>query len=289
LLRAIIPSNITIQKDLSENKIYMVANPTEFHEVIMNICTNAYHAMEKKGGVLTVLLTEATPDPDFYLTGERYCCLTIRDTGMGIPEAIINNIYDPYFTTKDQGKGSGLGLSVVHGIIKSYKGAIDIQSQEKKGTTVRIFLPIIQEPESAQTDLSAPSDNSGHETILLVDDEPAIVKLGTRMLERSGYSVQGKTSSIDALELFKSNPTKFDLVITDMTMPNLLGIDLAKKILKIRKDMPILICTGFSERVDPQTAEAFGIQGYINKPLLMDELIATVRELLDRHRQVKQQ
>jgi len=278
------PSNIEIRKNIPKENLYVFANATEVHEVITNICTNAYHAMEENGGTLELILKESSPEPKLKLSHEKYCCMIVRDTGMGIPAEIINHIYDPYFTTKDQGKGSGLGLSVVHGIIKSYKGEIDIQSQQGKGTTVRMFFPTIPEADIKETVPDEKSGHTGNENILLVDDERAIVKLGTRMLERLGYSVTGKTDSVEALALFESNPDGFDLVITDMTMPRLLGTDLAKRILKIRNDIPILICTGFSERVDKETADTLGIKGYLNKPLLQEELTSTVRELFNKHK-----
>ena len=281
LLRSIIPSNILIEKNLPKNDIYLFANSTEFHEVVMNVCTNAYHAMEATGGVLTLNLEETPPGIALKYGNDRYCCLTISDTGTGIPPEILDNIYDPYFTTKEQGKGSGLGLSVVHGIVKSYKGAIDITSETTKGTAVKIFFPMIPKPDVVDVAPDDQSIKSGNENILLVDDEPDIVKLGILMLERSGYNVTGKTDSTEALELFRSNPDGFDLVITDMTMPSLLGTELAREMLKIRQDISVLICTGFSERVNKNTAESLGIKGYINKPVLMQELTAKVREVLD--------
>jgi len=284
LLRSIIPSNIDIQKDICKQDIYIVANTTEFHEVVMNLCTNAYHAMEETGGVLRLRLEEIRPGEELKLKEDRYCCFTVSDTGTGIPAEIQNNIFEPYFTTKEQGKGSGLGLSVVHGIVKSYKGAIDIKSQQGKGTTIKVYFPITPEPDMVKSNFDEQFKTSGNENILLVDDEPAIVKLGIRMLERLGYTVTGKTCSAEALELFTSNPDGFDLVITDMTMPIMIGTQLAKKILNIRNDIPILICTGFSERLDEKTTAISGIKGYINKPILQKDLAVTVRELLDKYK-----
>jgi len=281
LLRSIMPSNILMEKTLPENDIYIFANSTEVQEVIMNVCTNAYHAMEETGGVLSLRLEKTAPGNTLKHENGRYCCLTIGDTGTGIPPEIIDNIYDPYFTTKEQGKGSGLGLSVVHGILKSYKGSIDITSETGKGTVVKIYFPIIPQPDVVDLPPGDQPIKSGNENILLVDDEPEIVNLGILMLERSGYKVTGKTDSTEALELFRSTPHKFDLVITDMTMPLLLGTELAREMIKIRTDIPILICTGFSERLDKTTPESLGIKGYINKPVLMKELTAKVRETLD--------
>ncbi len=282
LLRSILPSNIEIETRLSPKNIYIFANATEFHEVVMNICTNAYHAMEQDGGILRLNLAEIRPEPELNLNDtDRYCCLEISDTGTGIPAEIIDKIYDPYFTTKEQGKGSGLGLSVVHGIVKNYKGIIQVRNNQRKGTTVRVYLPVISGPVTGRTKKNALADHIGNESILLVDDEPAIVKLGVRTLEQIGYRVTGKTSSVEALGLFKSDPGRFDLVITDMTMPVLLGTDLARELLAIRKDIPILICTGFSERIDFKTAEKQGVRGFIKKPILNSDFVSTVRKVLD--------
>lgn len=281
LLRSIIPSNIEIQKEMIEEQIYIYANTTEIHEVIMNLCTNAFHAMEENGGILKVSMGKEEPGAEQNLPSGEYCCLGIHDTGSGISPEIIHDIFDPYFTTKKQGKGSGLGLSVIHGIINSYKGAIDVQSKVGKGTTMKVYLPLSVKEGSTDNDLKPQTTPTGNEKILFVDDEVSIVKLGTRLLQRLGYKVTGETSSKEALNLFNSNPDNFDLVITDMTMPLYLGTDLAKEILELRKDIPILLCTGFSERVDKETAQSLGIKGYINKPILLDELATKVRELLD--------
>lgn len=282
LLRSILPSNIVIKKQLGTSPLYIFGNATEIHEVVMNICTNAYHAMEHDGGTLGLHLSEHIPDPGLKLDRTLpYCRLKISDSGTGIPADIRDKIFDPYFTTKDQGKGSGLGLSVVHGIVKSCNGAVHVDSDAGKGTTLSIYLPLIPPPAEAPDHTPARPDNSGRERILLVDDEPAIVKLGIRILERLGYTVTGMTSSVEALQAFESRPHAFDLVITDMTMPGLLGIDLAKQILEIRGDTPILLCTGFSERIDPETARQLGIRGYISKPIFQEELTAKVRALLD--------
>jgi len=281
LLKSIIPSNIIIEQDLAEKDIHVFANATEIHEIIMNLCTNAYHAMEGKGGILKVTLNKNQPGPDIKVSAGNYSCLSISDTGAGIPSDIIDNIFDPYFTTKEQGKGSGLGLSVIHGIVKNYNGAIEVRSEPGQGAVFNVFLPLTSKRDIRPFEIKDTASRLGNEQILFVDDEDAIVKLGVRILQRLGYSVTGRTSSTEALAVFKSDPDKFDLIITDMTMPMLLGTELAQKVLEIRQDIPILICTGFSEQVDKQTAESYGIKGYINKPILMDELSSKVRDLLD--------
>ncbi len=289
LLRATIPSNIEIKQNLFIDDIYIFANATEIHEIIMNLCTNSYHAMEKNGGRLTVGLHLSQPIKDYMMPSADYCCLSISDTGSGIPQEMIDNVFDPYFTTKEQGKGSGLGLSVIHGIVESYNGKIEIQSEPEKGTTVNVFIPVTSK-RNTKVDPDEINDctiQECDEQILFVDDEKSIVKLGGRILERLGYTVTGKDSSIEALELFTSNPDKFDLVITDMTMPGLIGTQLSKRILEIRSNIPILICTGFSEQLDKETARSYGIKGYINKPILQEELTSKVRELLDQNKENK--
>ena len=287
LLRSTIPSNIDIQKELYDTQDCVLVSPIEIHEIVMNLCTNAYHAMEETGGTIRICLYKSEPDPKLNLSHGDYCCLSIHDTGIGIPTEIINNIFDPYFTTKEQGKGSGLGLSVVHGIIKKAHGAISVESIPGKGTVFKIYLPItsaINKPDETSED--KPS-LGGNEKILFVDDEVAIVKLGVRLLEKLGYTVTGKNSSIEALALFKSAPDAFNLVITDMTMPQMVGTEFAAKLMETRPDIPIIICTGFSERVDIETAVSLGIREYIHKPILSVDLYSKVRAVLDQTKKDK--
>lgn len=284
LLRSIIPTNIEIHQEVCKNEIFVFANPTEIHEIIMNLCTNAYHAMEDTGGVLKITLNEDQPTSAPKQKAERYCCLIISDTGCGIHTEIIEKIFDPYFSTKEHGKGTGLGLSVVHGIVQSYNGVINVQSESDKGTKFIIYLPVtsLKDIESEVESKDECAFVKCDENILFVDDDEPIVKLGSRLLGRKGYKVTAVTSSVEAFELFKSNPDGFDLVITDMTMPGLLGTQLAQKMLKIRSNIPILVCTGFSDKINKETIQSFGIQGYINKPILYEELSSKVRELLDQ-------
>lgn len=282
LLRSTIPANIDIQKDLNQDSDYVSGDATEIHEIIMNLCTNAYHAMEETGGVLKVDLNKAEPDPKFNLPSGKYCCLSVGDTGTGIPPEIIDAIFEPYFSTKQLGKGSGLGLSVIHGIVKNYKGAIDVESEPGQGTVFHVYLPVTTKAVASDVPPTTDTKIRGrNEVILFVDDEEPIVKIGVRVLERIGYKVTGKTSCIEALALFKSEPDRFDLVITDMAMPSMVGTEFAKKLMEIRRDIPILICTGFSERLDHETAKRLGIKGYLHKPILINDLSSTVRKVLD--------
>lgn len=283
LIKSILPANIDIEHNLNEDSDYILGDTTEVHEIIMNLCINAYHAMEETGGTLKVSLNKAKHDLNINLPSGEYCCLSVSDTGKGISPEVISKIFEPYFTTKEQGKGSGLGLSVIHGIIKNYKGAITAESKPGEGTIFYVYIPLTSQ--TIKTD-DMPTLNKigirGDETILFVDDEEAIVKLGIRILEKLGYKVTGKTSCIEALALFGSDPERFDLVITDMAMPSMVGTDFAKKLIEIRSNIPIIICTGFSEKLDHETAKKLGIKGYLHKPILINDLSSKVRKVIDK-------
>lgn len=284
LLRASLPSTIEIQKNIN-SKSATLADPTQIHQVLMNLCTNAEHAMSDTGGVLTVSLTDVTVDTKFEarqldLNAGNYIKLAVSDTGHGMAAEVKERIFDPFFTTKERGKGTGMGLAVVHGIVKSHGGTITVKSVPERGTTFELFLPVSQNIEKVTTDAGAELP-TGNERILFVDDEKTLVDLGRQMLERLGYSVDSRTSSIEALELFKTQPDKFDLVITDMTMPNLTGEKLARELMRIRADLPVILCTGFSEQISESRAKKLGIKEFILKPLLMNKLAVTVRGVLD--------
>jgi PAS domain S-box-containing protein len=285
LLRASLPSTVEIDQDIQSHSATLT-DPTQIHQVVMNLCTNADHAMRDTGGTLTISLSTVAVDSEFEArrlginTGE-YLCLRVGDTGYGMPAEVMARIFDPFFTTKEPDKGTGMGLSVVHGIIKSHCGAITVQSEVNIGTTFKVLLPIIR----SQVNPSADSGGglpTGNERILFVDDEKTLVDLGQQMLERLGYSVECRTSSIEALELFKTRPDQFDLVITDMTMPNMTGEKLAASLMTIRSDIPVILCTGFSEQISEEKAKKMGIRKYIFKPMVMNKLAQTVREVLDK-------
>jgi two-component system cell cycle sensor histidine kinase/response regulator CckA len=282
LLRSTIPANIDIETKLCDSENYVLCDETEIHEIIMNLCTNAYHSMELKGGKIKVRLNKTQPDPDLYLPSGEYLCLSVSDTGMGIPNEIKNKIFEPYYTTKGVGKGSGLGLSVVQGIVKNYNGEIKVESRLEKGTTFKIFLPIKTKTIDSEQEQEKENQLHGTEKILFVDDEKSIVKLGIKSLERLGYKVTGVKESSEALVLFKASPKSFDLVITDMAMPGMEGTQLAQKIFEIRPDIPIILCSGFSEKIDHEKAFQFNIKAVIDKPMLVNELANKVRELLDQ-------
>jgi PAS domain S-box-containing protein len=284
LLRASLPSTIEIRQKIKSNSATL-ADPTHIHQVLMNLCTNADHAMHETGGVLEVGLEDVTIDSGFEarkldVKPGAYLCLKVGDTGHGMPEEIRQRIFEPFFTTKGRDKGTGMGLAVVHGIVKSHGGGIHVQSKPGTGTIFEVFLPIIQSEENTGVN-TGNRLATGNERVLLVDDEKSLVDLGRQMLERLGYSVACRTSSVEALELFKTRPDSFDLVITDMTMPNLTGDRLAIELINIRPDIPIILCTGFSDQINEHKAGEMGIRKFILKPIVMTVLAETVRSALD--------
>jgi PAS domain S-box-containing protein len=284
LLRSSIPTSIEIRQNIPKKVDIILADPTQINQILINLSTNASHAMPD-GGILEVDLRHAMIDEDTAaqyadLNPGRYVNLIVKDTGYGIPKEHIHRIFDPYFTTKEVGKGTGMGLAVVHGIVKEHKGIITMKSEAGKGTTFSIFFPIVEKEAVAdiETDEKLPT---GNERILFIDDEESIAKLGCQVLERLGYHVEETISPIEALDIFRSKSDKFDLVITDLTMPKMTGDKLVKEILAIRPDIPIILCTGFSERIDEKNAKAMGVADYIEKPLDKLSLAVTVRRVLD--------
>ena len=284
LLRASLPSTIAIRTRFRSNAFTM-SDPTQMHQVLMNLCTNAGHAMRAHGGTLSIVLDETddlgpwrAQHPE--LNAEAYVRLTVNDTGHGISEQLIDRIFDPFFTTKEHTEGTGMGLAVAHGIVKSHKGVIAVDSQPGQGTTFTILLPQIMHPEIGRRQNSG-NLQTGSESILFVDDEAMLVDLSTQLLKRLGYSVTACTSSLEALTRFRAAPTDFDLIITDMTMPQMTGKELAAEMLKIRPGLPIILCTGFSEIITEEAAKQAGIQAFIMKPIIMKELADTIRQILD--------
>jgi two-component system cell cycle sensor histidine kinase/response regulator CckA len=284
LLRASIPTSIEIRQNITKEVHTILADPTQINQILINLCTNAHHAMPG-GGILEVGLTNVKLDEDATaqhsdLNPGPYVHLTVTDTGQGMDPEIKDRIFDPYFTTKDVGKGTGLGLSVVHGIVKNHGGGISVNSELGKGTTFGIYFPVIEmEAETeTETDEKLPT---GNERILFVDDEESMVYVARSRLERLGYQVDAETSPVEALKLFRDIPNQFDLVITDMSMPQMSGERFVKEILKIRPDIPTILCTGYSEKIDKQKAKEMGICQYIEKPINRSVLAKSVRNVLD--------
>jgi PAS domain S-box-containing protein len=286
LLRSSIPKTIDIQTEIDPYCGVVLIDPTQLHQIIMNLATNAYHAMQDSGGKLTVILKQIKIELKSVMFSDlipgKYALLKVIDTGIGIKKDMIDKIFDPYFTTKKKDKGTGLGLSIVQGIIKSCHGHIHIYSEYGQGTEIHVYLPIMKESSGKRKIDQLSSIKGGTEKILIVDDEESIVKMEKKMLERLGYRVTATNDSRKALEIFKANPEKFDLVITDMTMPYMTGIQLANEIKNTRIDTPIIICSGFSDQVNQDTYEEIGIQGYITKPVIKREMAQMIKEVFDK-------
>nr|MBF0221796.1 PAS domain-containing protein [Desulfobulbaceae bacterium] len=287
MLRASIPTTIKFKENIETQTGTVLADPTQIHQIIMNLCTNAYHAMRETGGILSVGLKNVTVDDrdiksiGLKIPSGQYVCLTVGDTGHGINKKIQGLIFDPYFTTKKKGEGTGLGLAIVHGIIQSYGGCITIYSEPNKGTAFNVYIPQTAPPSTRQNKQGSTDLPRGNEHILVVDDEEQIVNLEKETLKGLGYQVSAITSCEKTLELFSSAPKAFDLIITDMTMPTMTGLELSSKILAIRPDIPIILCTGFSNLIDEQKASNAGIRKLLVKPVSREELAHAVRKTLD--------
>jgi PAS domain S-box-containing protein len=287
LIKASLPSTIEIRDNLRMDAGVIMADATQIHQIMMNLCTNAAHAMTEEGGILEVSLYDIIFDENLTVSHPemspgKYIVLSLSDTGHGMTPDIVDRIFEPYFTTKEKGVGTGMGLAVVHGIVKSYGGAINVRSEPGAGTTFKIYFPeaktepvfdMIQEQEIV----------GGNEKLLFVDDEVALTRLWKSILENLGYSVSMMTDSTEAFRLFYSDPEYFDLVITDMTMPGITGTKLVKSIRNIRPDIPVIICTGYSENINEEKAVNMGINAFILKPLVTQELASKIRKVLDEY------
>ena len=286
MLRASLPATIEIRRNIETPDGIVNANATQIHQVLVNLCTNASHAMREKGGVLGVSLSRFHAEnaenlPHHDLQPGAYLKLSVSDTGCGMRAEQMQRIFDPYFTTKEAGEGTGLGLAVVQGIVRSHSGAVKVASSPGKGSVFDVYLPEMKKEHISSQEAVQPY-LTGHETILVVDDEPALVAMSKQMLELLGYKTVTRTSSVEAYNLFRHNPARFDLVMTDMTMPYMTGEKLAGNILAIRPDIPIILCTGYSEQITEKRARELGIQAFVMKPLVMRDLAATIREVLDK-------
>lgn len=284
LLRATIPAHIEFKLNIDEGCDPILGDPTQIHQVVMNLCTNACHAMREKGrGVLGVVLTAVELESEEVHTIDlrpgSYVRLEVSDTGQGMDKAILERIFEPYFTTKAQEEGSGLGLFLVHGIAQKMGGGITVFSEIDTGTTFHVYFPRIGSP-AIKASLPVMSAQGGNERILVVDDEEKIVNLEQQVLGKLGYQVTAATSSVEAWQMVKEHPENFDLIITDMSMPHMSGIELATKIIELRKDMPIILCTGYSEIINQEKAKAMGICGYLMKPATKDSLATAIRQAL---------
>ena len=287
LIRSSIPSNILIKENIL-SKAMIIADPTQIHQVIMNLCTNAYQSMGENSGLLTVGLYETIISkqeslPDLNILSGKYIKLEVIDTGHGIDKKNMEKIFDPYFTTKETGKGTGLGLAVVDGIVKKQTGFIKVFSKLGHGSKFQVFWPIIEQNVSPDDFMKKKIDLfTGTEKIMLVDDEPDILKTLQIFLERRGYKTMVFNDGKSALKAFIKSPDYFDIIVTDMTMPHMAGDKLSEEILKRQKDMPIILCTGFSETISEDKALGMGICKYVQKPITGAGLTALIREVLDK-------
>lgn len=284
MLRSSVPTTIRISEDLDRNCGIVLADPTQVHQILMNLCTNAYHAMEDTVGELSVTLKPFRVGGSDLLASllepGEYNELVVTDSGSGIGPDVLDKIFDPYFTTKDSGKGTGLGLAIIQGIITEYGGAITVESQLGEGSAFHVYFPVLSQ--EALPELSTSEEPvTGKERILFVDDEEMLGKMGKRILENLGYDVTVKNSSKDALQVFTEASDRYDLVITDQTMPDMTGVDLAQRLIAIRPDLPVILCTGYSNLVDEETVKSLGIKGFALKPVTKTTFSKLIREVLD--------
>ena len=286
LLRSTIPTTINIKQDIDNSIGNVLADPTQIHQIVMNLCTNSYHAMRDKGGLLRVSLGEVIVESgdladDAPIEPGSYLRLEVEDSGYGIPATVMDKIFEPYFTTKGKGEGTGMGLAVVHGIVRRHRGHITVESAPGQGTLFTVYLPLVDAYLDELEAIDEEPVKGGSEHILVVDDEVIVEEMMKAMLESMGYTVTSKSNSLSALHVFTDHPDHFDLVITDMTMPNLTGAELTKKILAIRPEMPIILATGYSELINEEKAKELGVAAFVMKPLVKRQLDMVIREVLD--------
>jgi PAS domain S-box-containing protein len=286
ILKASIPSTIEIRRKIMDTDQYILADRIQIHQILMNLCSNAAHAMNDSGGVLEIGLEEVEmlpggrgDHPD--LQAGRYMKLSVSDTGRGMDRSTMERIFEPFFTTKNPGEGTGMGLSVVHGIVKGHNGEITVKSEINKGSIFQLYFPVLPEGTPIQDTLQQTAPQ-GKERILFVDDEPDIVTVNKDRLQRLGYDVVATTNSLDALKVFRANPDSFDLIIADYTMPHLTGVDLANEIRRMRSDIPIILCSGIHESLASEKSKKAGITEFAMKPLSKKEFSAIIRKVLDR-------
>jgi PAS domain S-box-containing protein len=285
MLRPSLPATIEIRQDIASTTGAIMADPTQIHQIVMNLCTNAFHAMEETGGRLDISLKETERSADDLIherdvAAGKFVQISVADSGPGIEDTIKERIFDPYFTTKETGKGTGMGLSIVHGIVKSYGGFISLYSEPGTGSVFHIFLPVAEEEPLSQVQ-AAEQIPMGNERVLFVDDEVMLAEMGRDTLVRLGYQVTMRTSSLEALETFQNQPDQFDLVITDQTMPGMTGVDLARRILQIRHDTPVILCTGYSAVISKEEVRSIGIREFAMKPLAKKDLAGLIRKVLN--------
>jgi signal transduction histidine kinase/CheY-like chemotaxis protein len=287
LLRVSLPSTITLHAELQSDSAPVLADSTQIHQVVMNLGANAEYAMRAKGGRLIVKLDEVEINgltDSFFegLQGGTYVRLKVTDSGQGISPSVKKRIFDPFFTTKDVGEGTGMGLSVIHGVVTSHGGAIRVDSQKGAGTTFTIYFPCSSVPVENEQDSSAFPSYGGQGTVMFVDDEVSIVKWAKDMLEELGYVVVVFTNALEAWEAFKQEPKRFDVIVTDQTMPGMTGELFARQIMSLRPECPVILCSGFSYTMNEEKALAMGLRAYLTKPVLMNDMAQALQSALNR-------
>jgi PAS domain S-box-containing protein len=288
LLRASIPSTIELKYHLDSTCGPVQADSTQIHQVVMNLATNAYHAMRETGGIIEIRLEQRNLSSGLATShlGMKpgvHAVLVVSDTGKGMKQEILDRIFEPYFTTKEPGEGTGLGLAIVHSIMESHDGSISVSSEVGKGTRFELFFPLCLPPECERIDTAAPHKPLGKERILFVDDEPAIVEISRDGLKRFGYQVAAFSNPLEALEYFRLHKDEFDVVVTDLTMPKITGIELASRIHELQPSLPILLCSGFSTSAQETQGKLVGVQEFLAKPIHPDRLGRAIRQLMEKH------
>jgi PAS domain S-box-containing protein len=280
LLRGTIPSTITIRERIAATDRMILANPTQLHQVVMNLCTNAFHAMEEQGGEMTLSLESVRKLLREKEEEREWIRISVADNGCGIEPATLERIFEPYFTTKPSGKGTGMGLAVVHGIVESHGGRIEVKSTVGQGTTVQVYFPVVAGVEAQRPRKEEQSLVGGDESILVVDDEQMVADYLKGFLEQLGYRITICNDGSSALALFEHNPQAFDLVITDQTMPGKTGFEMARNMLALRPDLPIILCSGYSSALSPERVAKAGIREFMMKPVSLHDLAPVIRAVL---------
>ena len=286
LLRQSLPSTIEIKEKINPKCKEILADPTQMHQVVLNLCVNASHAMEEKGGILTIELSQVDIDAKsvkYYtnLKEQTYIRLIVSDTRVGMDEAIIERIFESFFTTKDVNKGTGMGLSTVHGIARGHSGDISVYSEKGKGSSFHVLLPAIKDEKKSEAE-EEKSLIGGNETGLIIDDEEMIANMLKEMLEELGYSITIKNNSMNALKEFIQYSDKYNFVVTDLTMPKLTGIDLVKEFRKINSELPVVLITGYGEKIPGDVYKHYGINEVVAKPIVLVQIAEAIRRAIDK-------
>ena len=284
-LRSTIPLNIAVESEILTDHDLVRADPTQMLQVIMNLIINAAQAMHEKGGRIVISLDvqeeEGWLPPPSLSLGKKYLKMVVSDTGAGIPPEILPRIFEPYFTTKGKGEGTGMGLAVVHGLVEKHGGAITVRSEPGRGTDFEVFLPVVAGEAATLAGSNRPL-SGGRERILLVDDDPAVAEAEASALIRLGYRLTTKTNSLEALAAFRDDPSRFDLVLTDQAMPGMTGSAMAEGMLRLRPDLPVILCTGFSGKINEETAKKSGIAAFVAKPFGVEDIAPIIRKVLGK-------